>query len=67
MMEADDQAHWAEANFVLRVHGTGALQHASDQVAERMHEADDAGMLRWFEIYERIEQVLAQSPACPTD
>jgi hypothetical protein len=32
-----------------------------------MHEGNDGEMLRWFEIHERIEQVLAETPTWPTD
>jgi hypothetical protein len=63
----DDQEHWSEASALLRAHGKCALQHASFKVTEHMHAGDDAEMLRWFEIHERIAQALAETPAWPTD
>jgi hypothetical protein len=63
----NDHEHWPDANALLRSHGKGAVQHASDQITAFMHEGNDGEMLRWFEIHERIEQVLAETPTWPTD
>lgn len=63
----DDRAHWAEANVLLRTYGRGALQHAADQITAWMHEGNDVEMLHWFEIHERIEKVLAETPTWPVD
>jgi hypothetical protein len=41
--------------------------HASDQIAAFMHEGNDVEMLRWFEVHECIEVMLAEAPFCPVD
>jgi hypothetical protein len=56
-MMTPDQERWAEALAVLRMHGDGALAHAEARITTLMQEGDDAGMLRWFEIFERIEEL----------
>jgi hypothetical protein len=63
----DDQEHWSDANALLRSHGQGARQHASDQITAFMHEGNDVEMLRWFEIHECIEVMLAETPTWPVD
>jgi hypothetical protein len=66
-MRAGDEEHWSEANALLRVHGKGALQHASDQITMFMHEGNDVEMLRWFEIHEQLGKMLAETLAWPID
>jgi predicted GIY-YIG superfamily endonuclease len=61
----DNEASWSDANALIREHGRGALQHASDKVAEFMHAGDDVEMLRWFEIHERIDEALSEAGAWP--
>jgi hypothetical protein len=62
-----DQTYWSDANALIREHGKGALQHASERVSEFMHSGDDAEMLRWFEIHERIEEALVETSEWPVD
>jgi hypothetical protein len=60
-----NQDHWSDANALLRAYGKGALEHASSKVSAFMHAGDDVEMLRWFEIHECVEEILAEAPLCP--
>jgi len=64
-MDDDDLTYWSEANALLRTHGKAALEHAAVQVRAFMHAGDDVQMLRWFEIHERVEEALCDSPEWP--
>jgi hypothetical protein len=56
-----DEERWSEALGVFQIYGDSALAHAEARIAALMREGDDAGMMRWFEIFERIKELRSGS------
>jgi hypothetical protein len=62
-----DPACWSEASALIRKHGKGALVQASAKVSQSMNAGNDVETLRWFEIHECVEEMLAETSGWPVD